>query len=592
MPWLSVMRNDSCDAAVHDAWCFSKHARHFSATLPTATGNKVSGGYMRGTTRSSLWVAVVVLFSSTMINAADAGFSGTVTNAAGKPIRGALVKASAGAKTITKFTQADGKYEITLVPGTYDVAVEAYGYDPKVQAALDTTKNHNLNFQLAPGFSRMRLTNAEIQGLLPENTETKFIRRECIACHSFGTIQNKAGFTAPEWQEFIPNMPQGRTGIPAFIPHQPGPKMTYLTQNLEKYFGTKAPYFGEDTARVKPSDVHHVEMTDTALKGTFTEYLLPSGEDSYAHSILISKKGDAWFSELGQRANKIARFDMETEKFYTYPARMPHTGAEGKDGRIWFSLVDNPDLGVVDPDTGLVETYKIPDHVGPGTHTVAVDNNGNIWCSGASAWKFDVKTKKFTEYKVPLPPVYPKNSILAWGQSPDETPEIVLKTQNDNLLFYDVKVDSKNNVWLSAYSYGQLIRINADTGEIKVFPVQDTPSIRGIAVDENDIVWFANFNGNALGRLDPKTGESTLFHPPTKFAMPYGIYADKKRRKIWFSDLGGNNITMFDPKTEKFSEYLVPTNNASLHFISQDERGRIWFTELMKGKIAMLDPGQ
>ena len=137
--------------------------------------------------------------------------------------------------------------------------------------------------------------------------------------------------------------------------------MTFLTQALEKNFGPDAPNFGPNSAKTTPSDVQHVNPTDAALKATFTEYMIPTGLESYAHSILINRKGDAWFSELGRRANKIARFNMETEKFDEYSAHLAHTGVEGKDGLIWFSMVAGPDLASVDPVTGKVTTYDIPD---------------------------------------------------------------------------------------------------------------------------------------------------------------------------------------------------------------------------------------
>jgi virginiamycin B lyase len=112
-----------------------------------------------------------------------------------------------------------------------------------------------------------------------------------------------------------------------------------------------------------------------------------------------------------------------------------------------------------------------------------------------------------------------------------------------------------------------------------------------LEVDAQDNVWFASFNGNSLGKLDPGTGTFTMYHPPTRFAMPYGIAADKKTGKIWFADLNGNNISRFDPNTGEFTEFPIPSDNAAPRFIGLDSKGRVWFTEWMNGKIGVVDPG-
>ena len=83
-----------------------------------------------------------------------------------------------------------------------------------------------------------------------------------------------------------------------------------------------------------------------------------------------------------------------------------------------------------------------------------------------------------------------------------------------------------------------------------------------------------------------------MYHPPTRFAMPYGIAADKKTGKIWFADLNGNNISRFDPNTGEFTEFPIPSDNAAPRFIGLDSKGRVWFTEWMNGKIGVVDPGE
>src|SRR5712692_6051531 len=59
-----------------------------------------------------LCALVMVLCFTTALAASDAVIQGTVSDDAGRPIRGALVKASTSGKSVSRFTRADGRFEI------------------------------------------------------------------------------------------------------------------------------------------------------------------------------------------------------------------------------------------------------------------------------------------------------------------------------------------------------------------------------------------------------------------------------------------------------------------------------------------------
>jgi virginiamycin B lyase len=552
---------------------------------------------MRTSIRNLIWVSAIVFCATLTLSAAELEIHGIVTDEAGKPIRGAMIKAIAGGKTVARFSQADGRYEITLPGDSYDISAEAFGFKPKT--TKNVTQSGETNFSLRSGILVSRLNGAEIQSLLPYNDETKFIEGECVHCHSFQRVALKRGYTAAEWMAFIPTMPKGRLPFnpPGSGPHEDfatltakdfaTPAMVSLSQALEKYFGPDSPYLGPDADPPKAEQVQHADPSDAVLRATVREYSIPTGLESMPHSIMIDSRDDAWFSEVGLRGNKIGRFDVKSETFTEYPLFQPHTGVEGKDGLLWYSQQQGPDLASVDPKTGKTTSYWIYDRK-QGTqkldHIPTVDLDGNIWCAGNSVWKFDVKTKTFKEYKVPVPSSLPENSIDNWRRVP------YAASNKSFTKFYTPRVDSKNYVWVSAFAFGELIRIDPRTGETKSFHAPDTPSIRGMTIDAQDNVWFAGINGNAIGKLDPTTGTFKLYHPPTKYAMPYGILADKKTGYIWYSDMNGSLITRFDPKTEEFAEFPIPTDDAASHFIDVDSKGRVWFTEYLNGKIGFLDP--
>src|SRR5258706_236150 len=76
---------------------------------------------------------------------------------------------------------------------------------------------------------------------------------------------------------------------------------------------------------------------------------------------------------------------------------------------------------------------------------------------------------------------------------------------------YDVVPDSKNNAWFTDFRWRHIGRIDAQTGEIKMFEIPGTPSAvvapRRGQMDAQDRFWFAQYRGDRITMLDTKSGE-------------------------------------------------------------------------------------
>src|ERR1700732_1237901 len=169
---------------------------------------------MKAFIRMMLWTFLTLLCASASVAASTFVIKGVVTDSSGKPVRGAVVSAKSGIKTISRFSQTDGKYEIAVAAGTYDVTVEAYGFDVK-RISVDTAKSGEANFTLATGnLSLGRLTGSELESLLPDTEGTRLLRSRCIECHSLPTIIHRRGQSASEWKDFLPHMTNGATDEP------------------------------------------------------------------------------------------------------------------------------------------------------------------------------------------------------------------------------------------------------------------------------------------------------------------------------------------------------------------------------------------
>ncbi|MGA7791677.1 MAG: carboxypeptidase regulatory-like domain-containing protein [Candidatus Acidiferrales bacterium] len=549
---------------------------------------------MKTVARRMLWAFLTVLCATTPLAASTFVIQGVVTDSSGKPIRGAVISAKSGIKTISRFSQKDGKYEIGVASGTYDVTVEAYGFAVK-KVSVDTAKAGETNFNLVPAnLSLGRLTGSELESLLSDSPETRLLRSHCIECHSLPTVIHRRGQSASDWKDFLPQMTHGATDEP-FANATPQ-ELDALSAALEKDFGPSSTYFNlEADASELKAHVKHVEPSDEALRATLIEYDVPT-KISRPHSIEIDQRTNvAWFGEESFYGNKAARFNLETEKFQEYPLltekARPHTGAVASDGRYWVALAHSNDpakLASVDPETGEVKQYYWPEKKAPAAHTLTLDHSGNIWFSGGTSgdlWSFDVKKQQFSSHAYPVPAAYPKGTMQDWGEIPGESHPAQGRS-------YDVTVDNEGMVWFSEIAVGTLVKLNPATGETKDIRPEGTVSIRGITVDPQDNLWFGDFLGHRFGKLNVKTGAVKFYRPPTPNATVYGVTYNQVDGNIWFADMSGNNVTRFDPKTELFTEYPIPQrpDRSYARFIGADVKGRVWFTEYFGDRIGFVDP--
>src|SRR5690242_2105709 len=104
-------------------------------------------------------VTALICLAIQTLGADDAVIRGRVTDNTGKPIRGVIVKASAGDKAISRYTQIDGSYEIRVPAGRYEVSADAFGFASNKQSK-DTSQPGDTNLSLPPRIDVTRLTGA------------------------------------------------------------------------------------------------------------------------------------------------------------------------------------------------------------------------------------------------------------------------------------------------------------------------------------------------------------------------------------------------------------------------------------------------
>jgi len=492
----------------------------------------------------AIWL---VLVPSALAAPGSGSISGVVTDDAGKPLRGATVTARVGNMSIARFTDASGKYLITgLTPGSYKLTATAYAFGSKTLDQDISSSTPDVGFALKPNWNPTQISSAEYISAFGNDKDVRNIEGTCQACHNFSWIMRRRGQTADEWREFIPRM-----GTVFFIPNLSEEKLTDISQSLEKAFGPDSPAPTQE-------QVHHVPLSDEALHATFRYYTPPT--HMFPHSVSIAADGKVWFTSFDYRSNRIDSFDPVKEKFQEFesptPKAVPHNPWVTRDGKVWFSEVIGRKLATVDPETGEITEYAVPEKA--GVHTLREDSQGNLWNSG-NVTKFDTHTKKFTVYGTPST--------------------------------YDVALDAHDNAWGASGAADKpgLFRVDSKTGEIKIYPVPEMKSVRGIEVDAQQNVWFGDVTNHRLGKFDPTTEKFTYYKASTENMGIYGIIIDKKTGNLWIGDYMGANLDKFNPATGKFTEYPFPSRTQMIRFFAMDPEGRVWFTDFGNSRIGVLE---
>jgi virginiamycin B lyase len=153
------------------------------------------------------------------------------------------------------------------------------------------------------------------------------------------------------------------------------------------------------------------------------------------------------------------------------------------------------------------------------------------------------------------------------------------------------------DVWYSGNSNGTMGRIDRETGDIKVYPLNN-PAARDphtATFAEDGSLWFTLQNSNMLGRLEPETGDVWLTDMPTERARPYGIRRDSEG-SLWIAYRGAYKIARVDPQTREITEFETPNfgkypgMDAYIRRLAVAEDDTIWYVDSGRGEIGRFNP--
>ena len=500
--------------------------------------------------RLSMVVSLVCLFAAGP-SAAESGpaLTGKVT-AGQEALEGVLVSAKKDGSTVTTtvVSDNDGRYSFPaakLEPGAYSLRIRAVGFDlegpTQVSVVADKTTAADLTLRATQDLAS-QLTNAEWLASMPGTDAQKGQLLNCVGCHTLARPLNSK-YTADEFLTMI--LPRMQSYVNQSMPSHPQLRRAERLreergdQRVQVYRGV-AEYLASINLSSRPAWNFEFKTlprpTGAATRVIYTEYDLPR-ETIEPHDVIVDGHGMVWFSSFGEQ-----------------------------------------NLGKLDPRTGKLTEFAIPEHK-PGFPTgllgLRSDAEGNLWFGNmyqATIAKFDPKTETFKFW-------------------PLEGEENIDAAQINMVSPQSSGVDGK--VWAQNNGFAGIHRLDVATGKLETFEpfkgMTGPHNIYDVIPDSKNNVYFTDFRQRHIGRIDAKTGTVDLYEIPTPNSAPRRGSMDTQDR-LWFGEYRGDRIGMFDTKREEFKEWLIPPKWSSPYDVVVDRNGEAWTGSMVSDQVTRLNP--
>jgi virginiamycin B lyase len=441
--------------------------------------------------------------------------TGHVSSAEEGAMEGVVVSAKKDGATLTVsvVTDKEGGYGFPgakLERGHYRLAIRAGGYELDSPKAVDVSAAQGATAEIKLRATKniaSQLTDGEWLASMPGTDGQKKILLGCNSCHKLERIVR----SVHDASEFLQVFKRMSGYYPGSTPIHPQRLVGDIERNLTRGANLEAAAQYLASVNLSRGNGWEYELkffqrpTGRATRVIFTEYDLPRATIE-PHDVILDS-GMVWFAEFG-------------EQF----------------------------LGKLDPKTGKVTEFPIPElKEGFPTGTLDLESGagGNsLWIGlmyQAGVAKFDKKSESFQLFA--LPPEWQSNSAQMGMVTPTHA-----------------NVDGK--VWTKNNAQNALIRIDLASAKLELLGTPKDPATNrtifpyGISADHQNNLYLLDFAGEQIARVDAKTGAIAAYKTPTANSRPRRGRVDAGNR-LWFAEYGSNAIGLFDPKTEKITSNVA-----------------------------------
>lgn len=540
---------------------------------------------------------LVLMCAAAIVPAQAQSLTGQVSSTEEGAMEGVLVSAKKAGSTITVtvVSDANGRYSFPaakLTPGEYAIRIRAIGYDlgqpASIQIAADQPAKLDLKLRKTEDLAA-QMSNAEWLASFPGTDQQKNAMLGCVGCH---TIERIARST---------HTPDDFINIT--LPRMQG----YVNQSIPA-----APQLRRGERRMEERGDQRVQVYRSAADFLSGINLSKGPQWSYALKTLPRPKG---------RATKvvITEYDLPRQTI------QPHDVVIDADGIAWYSSFGEQFLGRLDPKTGEHKEYAVPMHkpeFPTGFLGLRQDKAGDLWLGNmyqAAIVKFDRKAEQFTYWTLPqeqnidaaqvnmVSPQFSHVDGKVWAQNNGfagihrldlatgkietwEPFKDAPKGEPHNV--YDVVPDSKNNVFFTDFRQKHIGRIDASTGEVKLFALlTPSPALRRGQMDAQDRLWVGEYRGDKIAMFDTRTEKFTEWPMPTRWTNPYDVTIDKNE-EAWTGSMLNDRVVRLDTKTGTAVEYLLPrsTNIRRVHVDNSTTPVTFWVGSNHGHSIIKLEP--
>jgi len=502
------------------------------------------------------WIVLTLVQPGSSARPAQAqpasALTGQVTSAEEGPMEGVLVSVKKVGSTITTtvVTDQQGRYRFPgprLTPGPYAISIRAVGYELDRPKVADVGANGPVTADLRLRKARdlaAQLTNAEWLASMPGTEDQRKALLGCVNCHTLErvlrTSYDAAGFLQV----------QQRMG-------------TYVNQSTPLHVQLRR------AERLMEMRGDERQRARQAL-AEFLSGVNLNGRPSWPYELRTLPRPTG-------RSTRV----VITEYDLPRPTIQPHDVIVDPDGAAWYCNFGEQTLGKLDPRTGRVTEYRVPE-LKPGFPTGALsvrfDRDSNLWLGmmfqGGVA-KFDRRTATFSTWS--LPPDVNKDMTQVNMTSPLHS-----------------RVDGK--VWTNNNGFAAVHRLDLATGKFETWEPFRESAARGrnhniydVIADSKNNAYFTDFLNEHIGRIDAKTGVLTLYTIPTPRSAPRRGQMDAQDR-LWFGEYRGNKIGMFDTRAERFTEWTAPRPWSQPYDVTLDKNGEAWTGSMLDDRVLRLDP--
>jgi virginiamycin B lyase len=486
-------------------------------------------------------------------------------------LEGVLVSAkrSGSTVTVTVVSDKDGRYSFPaarLEPGQYSLRIRAAGYelansDP-VSVAADKTATADLALRKTEDIAS-QLSSAEWLASMPGTDAQKGQLLNCVGCH---TLERplRSKYSADDFMTFI--LPRMQGYVNQSIPAHPQLRRAERLmeergdQRVQVYRGA-AEFLASINLSSRPQWNFELKTlprpTGAATRVIYTEYDLPR-ETISPHDVIVDGSGMVWYSSFGEQ--NLGRLDPKTGKVTEFPVEEHKPGfptgllglRSDREGNLWLGNMYQATILKFDRKT---ETFKFWPLQGEGNIDAAQINmvspqssdvDGKVWTQNngfAGVHRLDIATGEIETWE-PFKNVPGPHNI------------------------YDVIPDSKNNVYFTDFRQRHIGRIDAKSGEIKLYtiPTPDSAPRRG-TMDAQDRLWFGEYRGDRIGMFDTKTGQFREWPVSPRWSSPYDVITDKNE-EAWTGSMLSDQVTRLNTRTGEAINYLLPrTTNIRRVFV-------------------------